>query len=371
MAEVKIVFIHNGQNETIECKKNEYMLYIYKRYVMKIQGDLKKLFFLCNGSMINPEVKLEQILQKDETIINMIVLDLDNDEDNKINLKQSKDIICPICNEICFIYLNDYKITFSNCNNGHRFTKIMFNEFFDFQKIDESKIICDKCMGVDKNKKSEVSNNLFYKCLICNINLCPLCKDKHDKMHLIINYDFKNYICNEHGERYISSCKDCMKDLCDNCKYDDKHNSSYHKVSFLYELIKRKENLMKELRIKIDDLTKKISKKTTIINNVIKNYEEYYNVVNNIINSFERKNMNFYILNNINNIIEYNKKIIKDIDKILNEKDEDNKNIFLSKIHQKMFINNEFILKYKLVKVGILRIFGEPFVAKNKNNFNM
>ena len=247
----------------------------------------------------------------------------------------------------------------------------MFNEFFDFQKIDESKIICDKCMGVDKNKKSEVNNNLFYKCLICNINLCPLCKDKHDKMHLIINYDFKNYICIEHGERYISRCKDCMKDLCDNCRYDDKHNSSYHKVSFIYELIKIKENLMKELRIKIDDLTKKISKKTTIINNAIKNYEEYYNVVNNIINSFERKNMNFYILNNINNIIEYNKKIIKDIDKILNEKDEENKNKFLSKIHQKMFINNEFILKYKLGKVGILRIFGEPFVAKNKNNFNM
>ena len=89
---------------------------------------------------------------------------------------------------------------------------------------------------------------------------------------------------------------------------------------------------MKELRIKIDDLTKKISKKTTIINNVIKNYEEYYNVVNNI-------------------IIEYNKKIIKDIDKIINEKDEDNKNTFLSKIYQKLFVNNEFILKYKLGKV--------------------
>jgi len=30
--------------------------------------------------------------------------------------------------------------------------------------------------------------------------------------------------------------------------------------------------------------------------------------------------MNFYILSNINNIIEYNEKIIKDIDRILNEK---------------------------------------------------
>jgi hypothetical protein len=88
----------------------------------------------------------------------------------------------------------------------------MIDEFFDFQKIDESKIICDKCVGEDKNKKSEVNNNLFYKCFTCKINLCPLCKTKHDKMHLIINYDNRNYLCNEHGERYISHCKECNKD---------------------------------------------------------------------------------------------------------------------------------------------------------------
>ena len=36
-----------------------------------------------------------------------------------------------------------------------------------------------------------------------------------------------------------------------------------------------------------------------------------------------------------------------------------------------MFINNEFLLVYKLGKVGILRIFGKPFVAKNRNNFKL
>ena len=90
----------------------------------------------------------------------------------------------------------------------------MFNEFFDFQKIDESKIICDKCIGVDKNKKSEVNNNLFYKCLICNINLCPLCKDKHDKTHNIIDYDQKYFICNLHNESFFSYCNNCKKDIC-------------------------------------------------------------------------------------------------------------------------------------------------------------
>ena len=58
--------------------------------------------------------------------------------------------------------------------------------------------------------------------------------------------------------------------------------------------------------------------------------------------------------------------MIKDIDKILNEKNIENKNKYLSEIHKKMFINNEFLLVYKLGKVGILRIFGKPFVTKNK-----
>ena len=266
MEKIKINFIYKGINETIECNKDEYMDNIYKRYISKIQVDLDNLFFLCNGSMINPEVKLKNILKEKEKIINMIVYEIDNDdEDNDINLKQSKHIICPICNEICLINLKDYKISFSNCKNGHRFTKIMFDEFFDFQKIDESKIICDKCEKEDKNKKSEVSNNLFYKCCICNINLCPLCKYNHDKKfnkkHLIINYDIKSYLCNEHGERYISHCLECMKDACDECRYDDNHYTSYHKTTFLYEFIQKKENKMNELRIKIDNLKKKNIKK--------------------------------------------------------------------------------------------------------------
>ena len=261
MDEVKIIFTYNGNNETIECKRNEYMLDIYKRYVMKIQIELKRLYFLCNGSLIYPEEIVNNIIKKDAKIMNMIVYELENDEDNEISLKQSKDIICPICNEICLINLNDYKITFSNCKNGHRFTKIMIDEFFDFQKIDESKIICDKCVGEDKKRKSEVSDNLFYKCYTCDINLCVLCKNNHDKKHIIINYDNKNYLCKEHGGRYISYCKECMKDLCDNCRYDNKHYSLYHKVSFLYELIKKKERIMNELRIKIDDLKKKNIKK--------------------------------------------------------------------------------------------------------------
>ena len=58
--------------------------------------------------------------------------------------------------------------------------------------VDLTKIKCGVCK--EKNK-SITFNNVFYKCADCNINLCPLCKTKHNKNHNIFNYDKINYIC--------------------------------------------------------------------------------------------------------------------------------------------------------------------------------
>jgi len=66
----------------------------------------------------------------------------------------------------------------------------------------------------------------------------------------------------------------------------------------------------------------------------------------------------------ISNISKYNEKIIEDLDQILNEDNIKIKNNYVSEIYEKMNIHSEFSLKYKLGKVGILRIFGEPFVKK-------
>ena len=164
---------------------------------------------------------LEDISGKN-TEIKILVYELVN-ETNEEELKLSKDIICPICKEICIINFKDYKITFNNCKNKHSISKILFEEFKDFQKIIESEIICHKC----NNNKNETTDNKFYKCFNCNINLCPLCKLNHgkteNKKHLIIDYDIKNYYCNEHGQRYISHCEECNKDYCDICENHYNH----------------------------------------------------------------------------------------------------------------------------------------------------
>ena len=62
--------------------------------------------------------------------------------------------------------------------------------------------MCNICSN---NNKGKTYNNQFYICGTCNKNMCPLCKDNHNKEYKIIDYDNKNYLCNKHNEQYILS----------------------------------------------------------------------------------------------------------------------------------------------------------------------
>ena len=84
--------------------------------------------------------------------------------------------------------INDYKINLYGCKNGHSIDNTLLNELKKTQYIDISKIICKIC----KENKNNTFENIFYNCLTCNINLCPLCKSSYDKSHDIIDYDQKN-----------------------------------------------------------------------------------------------------------------------------------------------------------------------------------
>jgi hypothetical protein len=203
------------------------MFDIYKRYAIKIQADFEKLYFLYNGSMINPEEKLNDIIKKDENIINMFANELDeDDEDNKIYLKQSKDIICPICKEICYIEIKDYKIILYNCKNKHKKENILIKEYNDTQNINISNIICNICK---ERNKGNIENNKFYQCINCKLNLCHICKINHNDDHYIVNYDKINYICKKHLQLYFGYCLNCNKNICINCEKEHDDHSEHHR----------------------------------------------------------------------------------------------------------------------------------------------
>ena len=209
--ETKLSFYLNNCKESIICNTDEYMKDIFKKYANKKETNISKLFFLYNGTIINEELKLEEIIKKKVNLgkkgkkykvkeeIKILVYEYEDNDTNENTLKQSKYIICPICTEICLINFSDYKFNLNFCKNFHSFWNLLLDDFNDFQKIDESKILCNKC----DNNKNKTNDYQFYKCFNCNINLCPLCKESHNSKHIIINYDKKDFYCNVHGERYI------------------------------------------------------------------------------------------------------------------------------------------------------------------------
>ena len=187
------------------------------------------------------------------------------------------------------------------------------NNFEETQKIDESKIICDLCKT---NNKEKSFNKQFYICLKCKLNLCPLCKDIHDKNHYIIDYNQKNYICSEHGDNYSSFCQTCDKNICIECE----NSHSFHNIIYFGKILPNKDNLnniLNELKNNIDKFKLDLSNIIAQFNYVKNNVDNYYKLVKDIYDSLKIQKKNFEIMFNINNI--NNNDFIKDIQNIIND----------------------------------------------------
>ena len=219
-----VIFNYKGKETIIQCNLNEKIKDILKRYTNKIEIYISKLYFIYNGNKINDNLILNEIINgedKRRNTMNILVYE-NNEAIIKENQIKSKEIICPKCNENILIKLNEYKINLFNCKNNHEINNIFLNEFENIEKIDISKIICDNCKT--KNKSNSY-NHQFYRCNLCKINLCPLCKSNHNPNHKIINYDNKNYICEIHDVNYIKYCKDCKLNICIYCPKEHKNHS--------------------------------------------------------------------------------------------------------------------------------------------------
>ena len=185
--------------------------------------------------------------------MNYIVVNL-IEESSRNNIFTPKNIICPKCKENIRIQIEDYKIKLFQCKNNHVINNLLLEQYEYTQNIDISKIICEICK--EKNK-STIHDNVFYRCNKCKINICPLCKIKHDKNHNIINYDLKDYYCEEHNELYIEYCIECKENICLSCE----NNHKNHKTIFY-------KNIMKDINDLRNDMNE-YKKEIDIFNNFI------------------------------------------------------------------------------------------------------
>ena len=379
-----IKFIQNGYDTIIQCNKEDKMKDIINNYVIKADKDKNLLLFLYSGKTIDEELKLSEIVSKEEIdkIQTILVCSKDN-IDNKTIIK-SKYIICPICGENIRMKINDYKIFLSECKNGHRKNNILLNEFEKTQYIDISKIVCGKCK---KNNKSNTYNNEFFLCMTCGINLCPICKSTHDDSHAIINYEEKDYKCLKHGNNYTKYCDKCKMNICIICGNKHKNHSliNYEDMIPNENKIKEYMNKLKEL---INILKNNIEDIKNKLNKVIENMQIYYNINNDLINNFKINKINYEILLNLQEI--NNNKIIETINNINNDKNIQNKLNKIINLYDQMFIKDksEINLIYNINneknkdieeeddgddynEIDTINIFGSEFVKNNKNYCSM
>ena len=195
--EVKIKY----NNETIEfkCEPKESIYNIFKKFASSKSKDISSFSFFHKGKIMYDFMKVETYLDKKSNEIEICAID-------KNYLVKSKHIICPMCGESTRLKFKTFKIALFECKNNHIIDNLTSKEFETSQLINLSYIAC----YTGKNNIGNTYKNQFYYCIDCKLNFCPLCYCNHSKIHKIIYYDFKPYVCDKHSERYNSFCKSCL-----------------------------------------------------------------------------------------------------------------------------------------------------------------
>ena len=351
MAQVE--FQYNGIKSIIQCQENQKMLEICRIFASKSHLEENNLNFLYNGKsfkQFDKNLTFNQIansIDKARKMMNILVISDDNvnndNHDNNSELIRSKYIICPKCfEEIKIKNFDNYKLNLFDCKNNHKYN-ISLNVFEKTQMINLKNIKCNIC---NIKNKYNVYNNEFYKCYECNMNICPLCKLNHNKAHNIINYDKIHFICNKHNEIFTNYCKKCKKNICSMC---EKEHYKHNKESIGDMILEKKELLIKlnELKQSIDIFHANINQIIEVLNNVKQYYDNYVKLEDYIINNYNEKERNYELLYNIEKLININYLIINDINQIDNENNIQNKFNYINNLYNKIN-NNEIKLTVKV-----------------------
>ena len=391
-----IQFLYNQHITAIQAKESDLFKEVIERYYQKTMIPKDTVNFITNGTIVDPERAVSSYMGINSTPLIVLVNPLDYETVTKV--QESNDIICPECKLPCRIAIDEYQLKLYDCANGHAIQGIKIDQFNKTQEINVSEIICDKC-----NIKNKADSADFFYCTTCNLNLCLICKSKHDFKHNTIQYDQKNYICLDHNEPFVNYCKDCCKNICFTCDHQEHEIISLKKIT----PDKQKANkIITEMKKQKEQFNNNIQTIITKLQEINKSIDILYKINEKIIKNLEYKNRNYQIYQNINEINNNNNIIWQKINKINNnnnikeqiydifelhnhinnntkikieiiknerpkktEQTETNNNKEGNKILKEPDVN-EITMIYNVGKENKIKILGETFVKNNKINVN-
>ena len=395
---INIEFYYKDQITKIPAELPDIFQKVIDIYVQKASLDPVNTFFISNGKQIKPEQTIESQINKnnkEEKNLKVMVYHIKERNSKEKILIQSKDIICPICNELSRIKFDNFKITLYCCNNNKHSTKnIKIKDFPNTQKINLCKIFCNQCKI---NNMGNSSNNEFYKCLTCNSNLCLNCKKNHSSNHVLVNYEIKDYLCQKHYDFISNYCLTCNMNICSLCKKQHKEHNIISLNDIDRNIFETKNSLL-EIKSEIKTFNSKIKEIIQKLDKLINMMKIFEEINDNIFNSFCKRNPYYQIYQNLKEINLNTElfKSIKYINSTTNPKDKlynilelynqlnpdkkteikektneinncENNNI--NKINNITDKINQMSIIYEIHKnMDKIRLFGNSFVKNNKNN---
>ena len=231
-------------------------------------------------------------------------------------------IRCEDCHEVLSIdFKMDKKQIILKCEKEGKTKNIDFKQFFEELKKYKDINYCQFCKKKNKTQK-------YYLCKTCsNKILCETCYRTHNKEDDVIKFKIDS-TCKKHYNPYESYCPKCKENKCSYCsvEHDENHEKEefYLKTKFIKKnkldnfknTIKIAINEKTKIELAIDSVIKELEEKIENLKKLKKNFFEYLNMklkfIEFVLNNYEKKmndfDINFFIINNLQNQFNFNLK---------------------------------------------------------------
>jgi len=216
----KAIFLFNGQELVIQCKKEDKMKDICNRFAIKIDININSLIFIYGGNKINYVLTFKQQANSMDNDINQMKILVFQSENNELKCKKCGEKIHLDILDNIIKYNNEQKDTLIELKNQID-NIIQLNNISDIiRKIKLIKIILDNLISenakslkdiqnaINNNDNIKTKNNDYYFEIISEENLKP---DKKEIFKSYIEKSLKQY--SDYG-----NIAECIHSYCDKKK---------------------------------------------------------------------------------------------------------------------------------------------------------